>query len=270
MDDLRPPPPPVPQLPEPELATLEQAPWRAREAIFIIVLAFVTTLFLSLVLFAAMNVEQGTRSETSFTLVTGILAEALFGVWVLIWIKIRYQRGLRAVGLLKQPGDVSIGLLHGLLGLLASLIVTQLVFTVAERVTEGPLRTPEQIPDEVGGALQIILSVFLAVIAAPIGEEILFRGFVYQALRRWKGVYTGAMISSIIFGLSHTDFQGLSDGIRDGDASLIVSSLLIVLPTLVLGLILARVFERRRSLVPAIVAHGFYNVVGVILILTSN
>jgi hypothetical protein len=249
---------------------MEQAPWRAREAIFIVFFAFVTTLFFSLVLYAAMNAERGGASETNFTLVTGILAEALFGVWVLIWIKIRYQRGPAALGLRKRPGDLSSGVLTGLLGLGASLIVTQFVFTIARQLTRGPVKTPEQIPTEVGGAFQIFLAVVLAVVAAPIGEEILFRGFLYQALRRWKGVNVGTAISAIIFGLSHTDFKGLADGLRDSDTALIISSLLIVLPTLALGVILARVFERRRSLAPAIIAHGFYNVVGVILILTSN
>lgn len=272
MDDLRPPPPPppVPQLPEPELAELQQAPWRAREAIFIVLLAFVTTLFFSLVLFAAMGVKDGSRTETTFSLITGIIAEAMFGLWVLIWIKIRYQRGAAALGLRTRPGDLNAGLLSGLLGLGASVVVTQVVFTIARQLTEGPVKTPEQIPNEVGGAFQILLAVVLAVVAAPVAEEILFRGFIYQALRRWKGAPFGAVVSAIIFGLSHTDFGGLSTGIRDGDAARIVSSLLIVLPTLVLGVILARTFERRRSLVAPIVAHSVYNVVGVILILTTN
>ncbi|MGH2727665.1 MAG: lysostaphin resistance A-like protein [Actinomycetota bacterium] len=270
MDDLRPPPPPVPQLPEPELAELEPAPWRAREAVFIVLLAFATTLFFSLVLFAAMGVRSGTRTETTYGLLTGIIAEALFGVWVLIWIKIRYQRGRDSLGLRRREGDLGAGLLAGLLGLGASLAVSQIVFTVARQVTEGPVKTPEQIPNEVGGAGQVLLAVVLAVVAAPIAEEILFRGFLYQALRKWKGVTGGAVISAIIFGLSHTDFAGLSTGIRDKEAAQIVSSLLIVLPTLVLGVILARLFERRRSLVAPIVAHSVYNTIGVILILTTN
>lgn len=270
MDDLRPPPPPVPELPEPQLAELEAVPWRAREAVIVVLLAFATTLFFSLVLFAAMGVREGTRTETTYGLLTGIIAEALFGIWVLAWIKLRYQRGRESLGLRRRQGDLGAGLLAGLLGLGASLVVSQIVFTLARQVTEGPVKTPEQIPNEVGGASQVFLAVVLAVVAAPIAEEILFRGFLYQALRKWKGVTGGAVISAIIFGLSHTDFAGLATGIRDSDTGEIVSSLLIVLPTLVLGIILARLFERRRSLIAPIVAHSVYNIVGVILILTTN
>lgn len=269
MDDRPPPPPPVPPLIESEIAPeLTYVPWRAREVFFIVILGFVTTLFFSLVLFAAMDVKEGTSTETTFILLTGGLSEILFGGWVLLWIRFRHQRGPAALGLRLQKGDVRSGLLAGLLGIGVAFVATQVVYQIVDQVVRGPVKSPEQIP-EVAGPLQVGLAVLLALVAAPVGEEILFRGFLYQAFRRWKGVTFGTILSAIVFGLAHTDFGGLADGISNGDIALIVSSLLIVLPTLALGVILAQVFERKGSLVPAIVAHSVFNLVGIVFILAG-
>jgi membrane protease YdiL (CAAX protease family) len=103
------------------------------------------------------------------------------------------------------------------------------------------------------------LQVFLvACIAAPIVEEIMFRGVLYRHLReaswrwgRFLSIAFSALASSFVFAAIHP--QGWL-GIP-------------VLLALAFAFALAR--EWRRSLVPAVIAHGINNAVGMLLLLLA-
>ncbi|MCS6848522.1 MAG: CPBP family intramembrane glutamic endopeptidase [Anaerolineae bacterium] len=84
-------------------------------------------------------------------------------------------------------------------------------------------------------------------IAVPIAEEIFFRGVVYRWLRDKWGVAAGAIVSGIIFGLAHLE-----------PATVIV--------TILLGIVLALVYERSRSLWPPILIHALNNSFAVLLL----
>lgn len=43
-------------------------------------------------------------------------------------------------------------------------------------------------------------------LAAPIVEEMFFRGFLYRSLRNRMGVVPAALIIAIVFGLGHTQY----------------------------------------------------------------
>ncbi|MFQ3630094.1 lysostaphin resistance A-like protein [Roseiflexus sp.] len=90
-----------------------------------------------------------------------------------------------------------------------------------------------------------------AAVLAPIGEEVLFRGYLFGSLRRLAGdSRTGIMIaygvSAMVFALSH------SLAATEGLVGLLVPSFLI-------GLVFAWGFDRSGSLIPAIVAHAINN-----------
>ncbi|MEI6520870.1 MAG: type II CAAX endopeptidase family protein [bacterium] len=78
------------------------------------------------------------------------------------------------------------------------------------------------------------------VVLAPIIEETLFRGFLFHALMRRMPWGIAAIISAICFGLIH-------------------GQLSTILPITVLGLMLAILTYRNRSIIPAIWAHAIFN-----------
>lgn len=84
--------------------------------------------------------------------------------------------------------------------------------------------------------------ILLATVAAlaPICEEIIFRGFLYSALRTKLGVFPALLISAFVFAGIHCDLGGM-------------------LMLLGLGPVLALALERSRSLVPSMIAHGLWN-----------
>jgi len=75
---------------------------------------------------------------------------------------------------------------------------------------------------------------------APLCEESLFRGFLYSSLRRRFGIGTSLFVSATLFAAVHLDAGA-------------------IVPLLCLGWVFGFVFERTRSIVPSMVAHGLWN-----------
>lgn len=97
------------------------------------------------------------------------------------------------------------GLLAGVGGFLVIQLSLGLLLTLL-----GESDPPEQELLSVVGAdpLVTVLVVVAAVVLAPIGEELFFRGVLFQALRRRVGLWAGATISSVIFGVVHVEVIG--------------------------------------------------------------
>jgi membrane protease YdiL (CAAX protease family) len=89
--------------------------------------------------------------------------------------------------------------------------------------------------------------VLLIVIAAPISEEICFRGMVFGGLRSRLSRLPAALISAVIFGGLHA-FTGVEA----------------VPPLIVFGFILALLYEKTGSIVPGIILHMLNNIVALI------
>ena len=89
---------------------------------------------------------------------------------------------------------------------------------------------------------QVALAIFFITssIAAPIFEEIIFRGFLLPSLTRYISVRSAIAISALIFAVAHL-------------------SLSEVLPLTTLGIVLAVVYTRSRNLLASILLHSLWN-----------
>ena len=104
----------------------------------------------------------------------------------------------------------------------------------------------DDLPQELGADESTTALFFVAVlvcVAAPIAEELFFRGFCFTALRRWIGVTGGVIVAGAIFGAIH---------IGSADAVFLV-------PLAVLGALLCVLYYRTGSLLPCMVLHAFNN-----------
>lgn len=86
----------------------------------------------------------------------------------------------------------------------------------------------------------IVLLYFTVAAAAPFFEEIIFRGFLYGSLKTRIGIFPAILISAFVFAFIHFDKGG-------------------ALMLFALGPVLAVSYERTRSLLPSMVAHGLWN-----------
>ncbi|HYP55012.1 MAG TPA: type II CAAX endopeptidase family protein [Solirubrobacterales bacterium] len=100
---------------------------------------------------------------------------------------------------------------------------------------------PEQ-EDVAGSFGSWPVQVLLIVVAAPISEEIFFRGMMFGGLRRRMPTLLAALISAVVFGGLHAG-TGVSA----------------VPPLIAFGFILALLYEKTGSIVPAILLHALNN-----------
>lgn len=91
-----------------------------------------------------------------------------------------------------------------------------------------------------------IANVLLIAVVAPIVEELLFRGMLFQGLKSYFGVWTAVFLSAAIFSALHFQLIGF-------------------IPRLMLGIGLAYLYEKHRSILPSIGLHAINNLVAILL-----
>ena len=124
--------------------------------------------------------------------------------------------------------------------LLSAFIVLSLVWAAIFHPSKEKLL--EQLGSNEGAAL-LLASAGLTCVVAPVCEELLFRGFIFTALRNWRGTFTAALITGLVFG-----------GVHAGSAPA-----LDLVPLGGLGFGLCLLYRYTGSLYPCIVAHSLNN-----------
>jgi uncharacterized protein len=130
----------------------------------------------------------------------------------------------------------------------AGLVLTLLVAFIVLSAIWSALVHPEEekILETLGskeGAPLLILSAALTCVVAPICEEFLFRGYIFTALRNWRGTLPAALVTGVLFG-----------GVHAGSAPA-----LNLVPLAALGFGLCLLYRCSGSLYPCIVAHCLNN-----------
>jgi membrane protease YdiL (CAAX protease family) len=97
------------------------------------------------------------------------------------------------------------------------------------------------------GPTQFLGLWLLFAVVAPICEEAFFRGYVFGALRGRYGRPVAYVGSALLFALVHLNLPA-------------------IVPILTMALVLGFLFDRTRSIVPGIVAHGLNNAVALTLV----
>jgi membrane protease YdiL (CAAX protease family) len=101
------------------------------------------------------------------------------------------------------------------------------------------------------GVLALTLLGLTLVVAAPVGEELLFRGLGYRGIERRYGLGLGALAISFIFAAVHMNATGF-------------------LALFMVSMALCWVTTKTGSLLPAILLHAAYNGVQFLMILASD
>ncbi|QHS23711.1 CPBP family intramembrane metalloprotease [Virgibacillus sp. MSP4-1] len=97
--------------------------------------------------------------------------------------------------------------------------------------------------------LHFLIGFVSAAIISPLYEEIFYRGFLYRFIRSKYGILAGLLCSSFIFMIVHIPTFN-------------------TLPiTFVSGLVFAWTYEKSGSIIPAMIIHGSFN--GIAIILTA-
>jgi membrane protease YdiL (CAAX protease family) len=182
---------------------------------------------------------------------SGLAGEVAMALTVVLWIRFVDRAPLAALGRPRDPlKDVGIGAAVGVTMVFLGGVILFVIDALVTSIVGHRVAQPEQVDACVRGGWLLATSP-VVILAAPLGEEPFFRGFLFRGLRNRFGLWPSAVISGAAFGLVH--FQGLN--------------FLLIIPSLaVVGLSFALLFEWRQSLLATIAAHAVFNAVGFVTI----
>ena len=132
-----------------------------------------------------------------------------------------------------------------------------ILFDAFERIIHQIVPTPDYIinlgqimrPDS---TLSFIFLFLAVVVMAPIGEEIVFRGFLQKFLEEhWKDITRAVLITSLIFAMIHFNPYW-------------------TIQIYLLGVILGFLSWKTKSIIPSIVLHSLNNGISLILTIFEN
>lgn len=178
-------------------------------------------------------------TPVSFLLVTWV-----FGALPQVLQGLRLLRGARSWG------DLGGGLALGVVAAFAANLLMILLAELAKALT-GQQIGGEQLVVQLAQEVPPVAMIGALVVAAPVAEELFFRGLTLNAWEREYGTRRAVIGSALLFAAAH-----LLDG-----------SYLAFVPILLLGLLLAVLFVRRRSLALTIGVHAGFNLVSAVAIL---
>jgi membrane protease YdiL (CAAX protease family) len=113
-------------------------------------------------------------------------------------------------------------------------------------VTALDIKSKDRLPQELGAdksTVALLAVALLVCVIAPIAEEVFFRGYFFNALRSWKGLWPAAILTGLVFGAIH---------IGSAPAPFLV-------PLAVFGFVLCLLYWRTGSLYPCIALHALNN-----------
>ncbi len=133
-------------------------------------------------------------------------------------------------------------ILWGVGGYLVALPLVIVVSLINQQLWQGQGGSNPILPLALEGRDSVALAIFTitACVAAPMFEEIVFRGFLLPSLTRYVPVWGAILASSLLFAIAHL-------------------SLSEVLPLATLGMVLGVVYTRSRNLLSSILLHGLWN-----------
>ena len=168
-----------------------------------------------------------------------------------IWVRIRHQLGISALGLRKGRWGRTTIIAVGALSAVVYFILASLLFYgrfILPRFDSGHIIAMIKAPVSFIGFPVLVLS--------PIGEEIYFRGFLYEYFLDKLGKFSGLILQAAIFSIAHV--TQLSH-VQSTDLRFFVS-------TFATGIVLGLLYRISNSLYPSIVFHLLYNYAAMIYI----
>lgn len=225
-----------------EPATAFPVPWRWWDAILLFILSFALTV----VMVAAYLQATGRASTTDLPAIVSQAAPNLLTVALIpVWVALRHRgagRVLRLFGPARPHlADIGVGVLAGVAGFVVLNLGLSAALQALADLVDGTLPPVQQSvqadlrdPEQMGWTLLTVL------LLAPIGEELLYRGVLFQGLRRMVPRWPAIGLSGLAFGLVHIEPVP-------------------VVSTFALGMAFAWLFHWRGTLWVTIVAHVVFN-----------
>lgn len=105
--------------------------------------------------------------------------------------------------------------------------------------------------DALAGGVPLVLAALIAVVAAPVTEEVIFRGVLFRALTGKFGLWVAAVVSSVVFAVIHFE--------------IVFSQPIALAGLFAVGMLLALAYHVTGSLLVPVLGHAVFNAVSLSL-----
>ncbi len=202
----------------------------------------------------------GNAPTRAATVAANVIGELVPGALLVLWLRRYHKEWKGAIGFPtreKAPGEIARGIGFGLvLYVVIAFGVGAILTVIFEQASGKNAHTPQQLPSLSG--ISIFWAALLALVVAPIVEELFFRGCVFRSLRDRHSFPLAAIVSAFCFGLVHYVPGPWQD------------TVLLMTIMVFTGLGLAWFYDRRGNIVASMAAHATFNLIGLILILSTR
>jgi membrane protease YdiL (CAAX protease family) len=238
---------------------------RFDQLVVIVTLYFFTILFLSSYIYKAMNAFDPNLSQTSEVTWLNFLIFSTVLLLFMLYFCLMNKQTLRNIFKRNFPEKKSIfyDIGIGIVTLFIAYPLSQFLSLLTEVILFYLFKV-KQLPDQIAVEflkntldypLNFLLATISIVLFAPLIEEIVFRGFLQNFLKKYLGRGSAIYLSSFVFAAVHFRI----------DQQLANIHILIIL--FILGILLGFVYEKQKSLFAAISLHASFNAINVINLL---
>jgi len=191
-------------------------------------------------LFYKMHTERG---YVIISLMSSLSLDIIVLIIIVYWLRRHYQQSLRAVGVYKEnlfeKFKIAIFNYFSFLPVIFILLFISAVYLSKYQSTSSPqlifyFLIFEKNPWIIG------LTVLFIVVIGPFAEELLFRGLLYNSLKRSIGCIQAMIATSLLFSLLHMNLIGF-------------------LPILGVSLLFVYLYEKTGSLMVSVFVHMLHN-----------
>jgi len=218
-------------------------------SILVLVVLLVGIYFLTA--FVLRKIDQSTFlnissiNNLSFSILYGIQVMLMVGV---VWFFAIYWRGalfkdlgIRYYSIVKTIWYTFIALI----AIFAFSFLYVLMMDVVFGIESSPSKIEELVQNR---SISNTILLIVTAVVAPFCEELYFRGFLYSAFKKNLGINMALFLSSFLFALAHLEVYSF-------------------IPIMVIGWVLAYIYEKTKSLLPVIFLHASYNLVSILILI---
>lgn len=166
---------------------------------------------------------------------------------VAFFTRVLHQSPWSVLGLEKSPlnGWWLIAMVYGLALFILMMVLTSLLSVIWPSDVQ-----PQEITHLIAGAVtpwERLVPLLVTGLFAPIGEELLFRGYIFNGFRHRLGVIPSVLLTGLIFGVMHFD-------------------LVRAIPLMIGGMGLNLIYLKTQSIYSSMIAHSTWNIAMTIII----
>lgn len=169
--------------------------------------------------------------------------DIIAGAAIIWFVMIRYRERLSSLGITLKGfcSNVLFGVTAYVfvLPVLIAALILSMLFLDAIGYKPPPQLVFDMFFEERRSNVLLFLAIFVSILG-PVIEEIFFRGFLYSAAKKRFGILLGALLSGALFSILHTNIAGF-------------------LPIMILGILMAFLYETTGSLISSMSAHILHN-----------